>query len=447
MARPRKGTLIWRETKGWCARVTMEVEGETIRRMVELGTRDKAVARRKLARLLAEPSAPRTGEEVASVRAEESVSDYAEAWLDGREGRTGYGRTERQLFRDYWQAEIGPMALGAVRPADIRNVLKDCAEGRTLSQRGERLTAETMRRIRGVIFRLFKAAMKDEIVTRNPAEVVSVSDVAGEDEKKDRAILTDDEIRLLLASPVVDLEMKMLVLLSRSIGGMRTGDLNTLDWSAFGPGFATCKVPRRKTRKRRKAQELDVPAQVRPFLVAWWEHHGRPSTGLVFPVRKGKRAGEAKVYGTSYAFRLRRDLRRALGVEWWDAEAERWQRKPEAEYSARERELFVGTDDTLPVDMHSCRRAYATALAHAGAQAPQLQALGGWSDPKVAQGYVRAATIRSAPPAALPDVDAGVLAGALPKPRRGARKTSVISVPRVRIELTTRGFSVHCSTD
>lgn len=441
MARPRTGSLVWRKS-GWRARISVIIDGETVQKTYDLGTIDKAVARRKMARLLEETEGDMPAAELA--KAPETVDGYASEWLTSREARADYGKTERQIFRDYWQAEIGPIPLGAVRPADIRRVLKDCAEGRKLGARGERLTANTIDRVRGVMFRLFKAARKDELIAANPAELVTVSDVASPDDKKERAILTDAEIGTLLASPIVDLEIKMLVLLSRTIGGMRAGDLNTLDWTAFGEGFATCRVPRRKTRKRRKAQELDVPEQVRPFIDAWWQAAGCPTSGPMFPVRRGPRAGEQKKHrNISYAARLRRELRRAMGLEWWDDDAQRWDRKRRADYSPRERELFIGSPDTLPVDFHSCRRAFATALASAGAQAPQLQALGGWSDPKVAQGYVRAASIRSAPAAAaLPAVDAGVLARSVQKPRKRSRKNSNDStVPRVRIELTTRGFS------
>jgi len=41
MARQRKGQLLWRSTKGWCARIPITIDGERIRKVVELGTRDK----------------------------------------------------------------------------------------------------------------------------------------------------------------------------------------------------------------------------------------------------------------------------------------------------------------------------------------------------------------------------------------------------------------------
>ncbi len=57
---------------------------------------------------------------------------------------------------------------------------------------------------------------------------------------------------------------------------MRAGDLNALDWTAFGAQFSTCKVPRRRTGR---PHVLDVPEAVRPFVEAWWNAHEPPTTG------------------------------------------------------------------------------------------------------------------------------------------------------------------------
>ncbi len=53
----------------------------------------------------------------------------------------------------------------------------------------------------------------------------------------------------------------------------------------------------------------------------WWEQAGSPAdraTGFVFPSRRGDRIGEAKIK-VSDARAFRRDLRRAWGIEAWDA--------------------------------------------------------------------------------------------------------------------------------
>src|SRR5690606_4336959 len=134
---------------------------------------------------------------------------------------------------------------------------------------------------------------KDEILDSNPVQRVQLADIVRRDEvQRERVILTDGEINALLECPDVSVEMKMMVLLSRSIGGMRAGDLHALDWTHVDlEAFAVVRVPRRKARK---PQPLEVPELVRPYLERWWHEQGRPAEGSVFPIRVGKRAGQSK---------------------------------------------------------------------------------------------------------------------------------------------------------
>ena len=88
---------------------------------------------------------------------------------------------------------------------------------------------------------------------------------------------------------------------------MRTGDLHAWDWTMLDlAGFASCTIPRSKTAA---PEMLDVPEMLRPFLRAWWESAGSPPAGPVFPIRKGKRAGEHKGPQASHAKRLRQGTR------------------------------------------------------------------------------------------------------------------------------------------
>lgn len=73
--------------------------------------------------------------------------------------------------------------------------------------------------------------------------------------------------------------------------------------------FALCAVPRAKTGR---PQILEIPRALAPYLRAWWERAGKPSSGPVFPSRRGKRAGAFRSpRGQSFASRLRRELFRA----------------------------------------------------------------------------------------------------------------------------------------
>ncbi len=178
---------------------------------------------------------------------------------------------------------------------------------------------------------------------------------------------------------------------------MRTGDLNQWDWSMIDRvHFEECFIPRAKTRT---PQALAIPAALAPFLRAWWERAGKPDSGPVFPARRGKRAGEFRVTrGQSFAKRLRRDLFRA-GIY----------RAPPVEVPATgpgmrtdlgtlargtklapspRDPLYFETATTLPVDFHSFRRAFNTALAEAGVNVQHAMHLASHSDAKVHVRYV-----------------------------------------------------------
>jgi len=406
MPRKATGTLIWTKD-GWAARVPGVKDGEKVKLWFPLGTDSKPVAKRKLARIVAElerGAAPA----LEQTKAEETVAAFAESWLRSREARgVRFASSERFYIERIWNPAIGGKALSAVTAADVRAVLDDLATGKIAKPPARKdgepgsYSRQSIAHMRATLFRLFQRAWKDELISENRIARVEVPEI--EETKKPRAVLTDTEIGQLLAHPDVDAEIKILVLLSRTIGGLRAGDLNALDWAAFGPDFATCTFVRRKTRKKRPMpQTLAVPEAIRPFIRGWWERQERPTEGPVFPVRRGERAGQQKkASNMSYADRLRRELLRA-GVA-----------RPE---------LHTETPTTLPVDFHSTRRAYATALARIGMNEQTAMVLTGHTDPKVHQRYVEAASIRVLPDGAVPKLDAGAVRTLAVSVRRGRGK-------------------------
>ena len=198
---------------------------------------------------------------------------------------------------------------------------------------------------------------------------------------------------------------------ARMFGGLRTDDLHAVRWESFdtdGGRFERGWAPRKKT----ASQLLEVPEMLPPILGDWWERHGRPASGLVFPVLRGERAGQEK-RGVSHARAMRRDLRRVLGIDVWDPDAARW-RVAVREMTARECELLEGSEYRKPVDFHSWRRAYNQALGDAGVNAQTAQALAGHSSLEAHARYLRNTTrARAIPASALPHLD--VRASSLPK--------------------------------
>ena len=410
------GQLYWSKRKGsWSCRMTLWENGERRRKMVELG-RDRQAALLKRERLLNE-SREGYDSEVAEVSSchktvAQAVDEAYPLWCN--EGREG-ARARMSLLRRYVFPHIGEMDVSKVRGSDITRVL--------FAARDLGRAKQTVLHIRNAMSRVFDELWRDEVIRENPVKRSRTP--KSTEVKKRRAVLTDEEFEALIASEHTDGEIKIMGLVSRTIGGMRTGDLNALGWAAFdAPEFRSCDVPRKKTMA---PQRIDVPDTVRPFLQAWWREHGRPVRGPVFPVRTGPRAGQWKSQNNSYAKRLRRDLKRALGVMWFDGR--RWVEKPQAEYTQRERVLFTETETTLPVDFHSCRRAYATALAKAGVNVQTAQVLTGHRSPQVHQRYVALGKTET-PEAALPQGLQPIWAESVPKfeARSRSRKRQVSEI-------------------
>jgi hypothetical protein len=132
--------------------------------------------------------------------------------------------------------------------------------------------------------------------------------------------------------------------------------------------------------------------------------------GLIFPSRRGERAGKEK-RKVSHAAALREDLRRAFGIVRPIAKTitcsnGRQMTKTEwelaREMTPRERELLEPGAYTKPVDWHSCRRAYTQALADAGATAQQATALAGHASLSAHARYLARSGALQAPPGSMP---------------------------------------------
>ena len=416
MPRVRTGTLVPPGADGfWRCRVTADrPDGSTWRPLVSLGTADKSLARRKLARLNAELAAGRDPFGACEVAdAPESVKAYAEAWHAKRVAQgVVMVQTEWRYLIAHVLPVMGSLALRDVKPVHVRTILEEVAS-KTYRREGgpeRRYRRQTVVHVRGAMHRLLDAAWREEIIDANPVARVRVPPMR--EVRKERCILTDDEFSRFVGCAAVDLELRMLSLVARCEGGMRTGDLNAWDWSAIDRTlFAECTVPRSKTET---PQVLGIPAALAPFLRAWWERAGKPESGPVFPVTHGKRAGEVRSpNGLSFARRLRRELFRAGVYRMPPVEVpatspgtrtDRGKGAPGTKPAPNPADpLYFETASTLPVDFHSFRRAFASALADAGVTVQHAMHLASHSDPKVHARYVmHTAAMRTIPDAALP---------------------------------------------
>ncbi len=390
----RTGCLQFK-TKSWYGVITAEVDGRTTRKWINLETTHKAIARRKLGRLLDNPTA-----DPASVAA--TVETYAELAKRVNESRyapediAGDARPERYRERLWILPEIGNLPITAIKPIDIRGIY-DNAKAKGKSRSHEHL--------RSILRSRFSVALMEEIIESSPVDKAELPKVEVDD--RERAVLSDDELAIYLSwqHPVeyhrlAVLERQTMSVLARVFGGLRTGDLHAMQWSHFDvPDFTMGTALRSKTRKK---QRLEVPEPLRPALKAWWFETGKPLSGPVFPLIRGKRAGEQKPK-VSHAAGLRRDLRRAFGLEEWNPRTNQFEPTPGRIMTPRERELLEETDLTLPVDFHSWRRAFIQALSDIGVTAQQAQKLAGHADLAAHGRYLRTSRdVLVIPPAAIP---------------------------------------------
>jgi integrase len=387
------------------------VDGVKVRKLVPLGTKDKAAARAKLRQLQAGQTTP------ATAAAAESLTDFAKRHFAAREALGLRSvRDERGYFERVWRDPLGSMSLAQITTHAIRDVLRDEAD---------ELSRSSLANARGVLRRIMADAVVEGVIAVNPAAGVSLRGIAKERDERPRTIPTDEEFRTLLACQKVGLEIKMLALLSRTVGGMRAGDLHSLDWQCFSAGFAICNVPRRK---KRQPQPIEVPEPVRVLLAAWHVTQGSPTEGPVFPCRRGKRAGLLRVGKNSHAD----DLRTAF----------------EAAGCTRH-ELLHDTPVSRRTDFHSLRRAYATGLARANVNAQTAQVLAGHSDPKTHMRYV-VASVTAAPAAALPFLPAPPVANDVgyleATGTDGGQIPQEFQAPPGRVELPANGLGSgrHC---
>ncbi len=249
----------------------------------------------------------------------------------------------------------------------------------------------TISHIRAMLLCVFKMAKRDGMRDENPVEDTETPE--GNDTKKERTILTDDEFIRFVESEVVDPEIKLMAVVARILEGMRKSDVNRWDWAMVDRlHFERVIIPRQKTKRKRAPQELEVPPMLRPYLRARWEALGKPESGPVFPVQRGPRAGQFRATRRiSYAKRLRRELLRA-GIIRHQCTRSKDAPKRKVSEPCCERlasdPLYSETARTLPVDFHSFRRAFKTACEVAGVGTVHAMHLSGATDIRTHAGYV-----------------------------------------------------------
>ena len=300
---------------------------------------------------------------------------------------------ERMYYTRHVEPHIGQLPVKSVRSGDINRVLEQAV---SLG-----LRRKSVQEIRSLLKRMFDMVWREEFIRENPVMRTCVPEIR--ETKKQRAILTDKEFYQFMESPKVDSEIKLLSIFSRTLGGMRASELIRWDWSMIiTKSFPAVVIVRTKTNSH---TDIIVPDEVIPYLLARWNSMGRPTSGSVFPVERGKRAGERRASrGVSFAKRLRGGFIKAgifrekpIQIQHADGSVEFVPNPLDP--------LYFETDTTLPVDFHSWRRGFSTGLAGANVNAQHSMYLSSHTDLKVHLSYVmRTIAMMTIPKGALPPI-------------------------------------------
>jgi len=381
--RPRKGTLEWRGGT-WCGRITITVDGESIRRWVRLETDNKVVARRKLARVLKEQNNDLAAVKVSAARGE-TYGDLATRVGACRKVE-GIVDTESEDGRERkWIIPlIGQLLITAIRGEHVAGIYEEARlAGKSLSH---------LRHLRAIMRSRFDVAMAEDMIQSNPMARVKIP--KAKIDRRERAVLTDTELAIYLAwthpakhRQLATLQRQTMSALARMFGGLRTGDIHALNWEHFDTsstvdlaGVFSWGIALRK--KTARPQRIAVPEALRPILRDWWTREGQPLSGPVFPLIRGEHAGEKRTIKLSHAEAMRRDLQAAFIAHRDETLAKNVPAQVVDAYcpakdSARWKELFAETEFTRPVDFHSWRRAFTQAGAAAGISVQTMQSLTG----------------------------------------------------------------------
>lgn len=343
---PRKAEGRYRKgPNGWSVQIWKTIgtddNGKPIkaRRWEALGTHSKDLAHDRGAKLIKAEADGRTAAEPETFEqaAERVMADRA-ATIATADGQLGWLR--KHVFES-----IGTMLARDVERADLDAILK--------RMQRDAYAAESMKQVRKALVAVYDALKSEGALGKKSSPVPPVGELPRPlpeaIDTRPKAVLRDTELLVYLeyADPRggeswrrAVRERQLMTLLSRCIGGMRTGEIQSLTWAraAADDGFDRVEVVRHKAKhdgKQSKVRQLyTLDGTVLPYFLCYWYRRHQHITGaapalesVLFPVAREARDGDARIGerrkdSTSVAKALRRDIKRAFGLEVWNENPE-----------------------------------------------------------------------------------------------------------------------------
>jgi len=229
-----------------------------------------------------------------------TVGLYLEEWMEDRRDtvtpRTW--RTQESMLRNRVNRYIGDVRLCKLTPADVRAMYR-----RLLS---DGLTPSTVGRIHAILKQAMRDAVRDRITRSNPLEDVK----APKQERKEKDVLTSDELRRLLDAVRGGRFEGVFYLCS--LVGLRIGEALALRYEDVDLERGTIRVERTlhegecsapKTSCSRRT--LSLPQRALEALVRHCGGRNNP-TGYLFATASGKPVDVSNFYRWSWRPALRR---------------------------------------------------------------------------------------------------------------------------------------------
>jgi integrase len=251
---------------------------------------DEAKARGFLKRLENQSDAKRSysGQSAEEPKGPITVARYADRWVADRK-QLGLATASDDLarLRLHVLPMLGEMALEAVRPRHIRDLVLDLRKGGVLAPR-------TVRHVYATAACMFRTAVADELIPFTPcvlAKGILPKNIDKDASFRANAIFTGDEAQALI-SDIRILEDRRVLYALKVLAALRHSEASGLRWRQYDTGLeplGALNLEKTKTQVPRRVPVHPTLAQIlRDWREGGWERtYGRPPTNgdFIVPTR------------------------------------------------------------------------------------------------------------------------------------------------------------------
>ncbi|WP_373047222.1 tyrosine-type recombinase/integrase [Vulgatibacter sp.] len=167
---------------------------------------------------------------------EATIAGWAPKWIERRKARgLSMAKADEQRLRLYILPELGAMRLDELKTRHVRRFVELMST--RPSAMGGKLAPRSVRHIYGTLRQLMADATREDLIERNPCDLGrgDLPSVADKDpEWRGGAVFTRAELELLISSPEVPMDRRVIYALAGA-AGLRWGEVAALRWRSYDP--------------------------------------------------------------------------------------------------------------------------------------------------------------------------------------------------------------------